>query len=126
MQNNKDINFPSYSCFAINDCNGVTVGECVTQIEDTIPFYISPDISFDARDCQSLCHATTNCEVFRFNGTHCTLLTKDYRKDCQISAGLYVSWNDKIYEQVKVVKNRYGMIFSDNESNSNSFIGQKD
>ena len=77
----------------------MTVGECLIPIEDIID---NTDIFSDAQQCQEYCHGTTTCEVFRFDGKHCTLLTKDYRKDCQISAGGYVSRTSKICKPIRV------------------------
>jgi len=84
-----------FSCHAENDCEGVTVGECTPGEEDEIQ---TVDIFTDVRDCQFYCGALTNCELFRFNGTHCTLLTKDYRKDCQVVAGPFDKQIDQCFE----------------------------
>ena len=78
----------SFSCHADGDCEDVTVGECKVDPFDVIT---TVDIFEKAEDCQFYCNALTNCELFRFNGTECTLLTKDYRKDCQVVAGPFVS-----------------------------------
>ena len=78
-----------FSCRADGDCDDVTVGQCTVDPFDVIQ---TVTIFTDVRDCQFYCNALTNCELFRFNGTECTLLTKDYRKDCQEVAGPFVSY----------------------------------
>jgi len=83
------------SCQADGDCDDVTVGECKVDPFDVIT---TTDIFTDVGDCQFYCSALTNCELFRFNGTECTLLTRDYRKDCQVVAGPYDKKIDKCFE----------------------------
>jgi len=83
------------SCQANGDCDDVTVGECFVDPFDVIQ---TVEIFDDVRDCQFYCNALTNCELFRFNGTECTLLTKDYRKDCQVVAGPFDKKIDKCFE----------------------------
>lgn len=83
------------SCHAVNDCEDVTVGGCTVDPFDVIQ---TVDIFTDVRDCQFYCNALTNCALFRFNGTECTLLTKDYRKDCQVVAGPFDKQIDKCFE----------------------------
>merc|ERR1712212_829425 len=78
-----------------NDCEGVTVGDCVVPFDDVIQ---NVNLFTDVRDCQFYCNALTNCELFRFNGTECTLLTKDYRKDCQKVAGPFDKLIDECFE----------------------------
>jgi len=89
-----------FSCHAENDCEGVTVGECSPDEAD---FILTVDIFTDVRDCQFYCGALTNCELFRFDGQNCTLLTKDYRKDCQVVAGPF----DKQIDQCFQIDNKY-------------------
>lgn len=81
-----------YSCLSQSqgDCKDVTVGACTLDGKDIIQ---NVDIFTDVEDCQFYCNGLTNCELFRFDGQTCTLLTKDYRKDCQIFAGPYVREN---------------------------------
>merc|ERR1711944_23976 len=83
------------TCNAENDCEGITVGECLAPVADIIQ---TIDIFREVQDCQFYCGALTSCELFRFNGTHCTLLTKDYRKDCQIFAGRFDKKIDECLE----------------------------
>merc|ERR1712055_1086884 len=78
-----------------NDCEGVTVGYCMVPFDDVIQ---NVNLFTDVRDCQFYCNALTNCELFRFNGTECTLLTKDYRKDCQKVAGPFDKLIDECFE----------------------------
>jgi len=73
-------------CYAENDCKGVTVGECTIPDNDII---ITVGVLNDVQDCQSYCEEFEHCKFFKFDGQHCTLLRKDYRKDCQIFAGGY-------------------------------------
>jgi len=85
-----------FSCYAENDCEGVTVGECLIPPEDVIQTI--PNLFTEVQDCQFYCNALTNCELFRFDGQNCTLMTKDYRKDCQVLAGPYDKQIDKCFE----------------------------
>jgi len=91
-----------FSCHAENDCEGVTVGECSPDEADLITW---TGIFTDVRDCQFYCGALTNCELFRFDEEtkNCTLLTKDYRKDCQVVAGPF----DKQIDQCFEIDNKY-------------------
>jgi len=82
-------------CHAENDCEGVTVGECLIPPEDVIQ---TVDIFTEVEDCQFYCNALTNCELFRFDGQNCTIMTKDYRKDCQIVAGPFDKLISKCFE----------------------------
>jgi len=85
-----------FSCYAENDCEGVTVGECLIPPEDVIQTVKIPD--FTVQDCQFYCNALTNCELFRFDGENCTVMTKDYRKDCQVLAGPFDKQIDQCFE----------------------------
>jgi len=84
-----------FSCYAENDCEGVTVGECVIPTEDVI---LVEDLFTEVQQCQFYCNALTNCELFRFDGQNCTLMTKDYRKDCQVVAGPFDKQIDKCFQ----------------------------
>jgi len=91
---------PFLSCYAENDCEGVTVGECLIPPEDVIQ---TVNIFTEVQDCQFYCNALTNCELFRFDGQNCTVMTKDYRKDCQVVAGPFDKQIDKCFE----IDNKY-------------------
>ena len=82
-------NFLFFSCQAKGDCDGVTVGSCQIDFDDVIQNI--PDLFTELSQCQFYCEGLTNCDLFRFNGTMCTVLTKDYRKDCKTVAGPFVS-----------------------------------
>ena len=70
------------------DCKDVTVGSCSFDANSIIQVV---DIFTEVDQCQYYCTALDNCAVFRFDGTKCQLLTKDYRKDCKITGGPFVS-----------------------------------
>jgi len=80
---------------AENDCENVTVGECLIPPEDVIQ---TIDIFTEVEDCQFYCNALTNCELFRFDGQNCTIMTKDYRKDCQVVAAPFDKLIDECFE----------------------------
>merc|ERR1711862_66842 len=84
-----------FGCHAENDCEGVTVGECLIPPEDVIQ---TVNIFTEVQDCQFYCNALTNCELFRFDGQNCTIMTKDYRKDCQVVAGPFDKLINECFE----------------------------
>ena len=68
-------------------CKDVTLGDC-----DLDPQFIIREISgIPLEDCQGVCLTYADCEIFRFNGTNCVLLTYDYRQECPSSAAPVVS-----------------------------------
>jgi len=84
-----------FSGHAENDCENVTVGECLIPPEDVIQ---TINIFTEVEDCQFYCNALTNCELFRFDGQNCTIMTKDYRKDCQVVAAPFDKLIDECFE----------------------------
>ena len=64
-----------------------TVSGCSLREEDVIE---TVTLSIDEALCQDLCFQSTNCAVFHHTKDNCTLLTEDYRQDCQNAGGLPV------------------------------------
>jgi len=66
-------------------CKDTTVSGCSLREEDVIE---TVTLSIDEALCQDLCFQSTNCAVFHHTKDNCTLLTEDYRQDCQNAGGL--------------------------------------
>ena len=68
-------------------CKDVTLGDCTIN-----PDFIIQEVSgIPLEACQEACEIYANCEIFRFDGTNCMLLSYDYRQECRNSAAPVVS-----------------------------------
>ena len=84
-----DILYYYFSGSSENPCEGITFGGCLLRRSSII----KNGTQADAVTCQEACRYQIGCEFFRYSdqfNSKCTLLSDDYRMDCDIIGGSLV------------------------------------
>ena len=80
---NESLIFSIFSGVHAGPCKDFTIKDCNIRPSDIID--ILPAI--DPGNCQAFCIDFSNCDTFQYRDNSCTLLSSDYRQECQFNAG---------------------------------------